>query len=60
MKTLKIMVITGWIIFILLEIVIYITWRQQELPMLRHDRLATIPILLFLTTYYIFRLKSHD
>lgn len=60
MKILKRMVIIGWILFFLLEIIIYIAWQQQELPMLRHDRLATIPILLFLTIYYVFRLKSDD
>jgi len=60
MKTLKRMVMIGWIVFILIEITIYIAWQQQELPMLRHDRLATIPILLFLTIYYLFRLKNDD
>jgi len=58
MKTLKTMMIVGWIVFILLEIIIYLAWKQQELPMLRHDRLATIPILLFITTYYIFRYRT--
>ncbi len=54
------MLLIGWVLFIILEVVIYLAWRQQELPMLRHDRLATIPILLFLTTYYIFRVKNKE
>ncbi len=60
MKILRNMLLIGWVLFIILEVVIYLAWRQQELPMLRHDRLATIPILLFLTTYYIFRVKNKE
>lgn len=57
MKTLKWMVICGWIFVAILEIGIYIGWHNQDLPMIRHDRMVTIPLILFLTIYYVFRLR---
>lgn len=58
MKTLKNMVFIGWGLFILLEIVLYFAGKGQELLIYRQDRMATIPILLFLTIYYIFRKRN--
>lgn len=58
MKTLKYMVFGGWIFIILLEIVLYFASQAQDLPIYRQDRMATVPILLFLTIYYVFRLRS--
>jgi|GEM_PF-3242242 len=58
MKTLKNMMIVGWVIFILLEVTLYLAAQSQELLVYRQDRMATIPILLFLTIYYIFRKRT--
>jgi len=60
MKTLRNMVIIGWTVFVLLEVILYFAAQNQELAVYRQDRMATIPILLFLTVYYIFRKRNEE
>ena len=55
MKVLKNMVVVGWLALIALEVVLHYAGQGQEYPIIRQDRMATIPIMFFLTAYYIFR-----
>ena len=56
MKTLRTMVIAGWLLVAIIEVILYYAGKQQEYPIIRQDRMATFPILIFLTIYYIFRI----